>query len=84
MYGIPSHIERFIRNLKRTNPSASITLFSDRDKQSFSGDTFEYIDEYIQRDPGLQATGKYRGVGVEMGEPDGGIRDEEKRWHHQE
>ena len=50
MYGIPSHIERFIRNLKRTNPSASITLFSDRDKQSFSGDTFEYIDEYIQRD----------------------------------
>jgi len=38
----------------------------------------------MERRPGLQATGKYRGIGVEMGEPDGGVRDEEKRWHHQE
>lgn len=49
MFGIPSHVERFVRNLKQTNPSASITLFSDRDKDSFSQDVFDCIDEYIQR-----------------------------------
>ena len=49
MFGIPSHLDRFIRNLKRTNPSARISLFSDRDKGGFSPDTHDCIDEYIKR-----------------------------------
>ena len=49
MFGIPSHLDRFIRNLKLTNPSVHISLYSDRDKSSFSPDTHNCIDEYIQR-----------------------------------
>lgn len=49
MFGIPSHIERFIRNLKQTNPSISITLYSDREKEGYSQEIYNYIDEYIQR-----------------------------------
>ena len=49
MFGIPSHLDRFIRNLKLTNPSACISLYSDRNKDGFSPDTHNCIDEYIQR-----------------------------------
>ena len=49
MYGIPSHLNRFIRNLKQTNPSVHITLYSDRQKEDFSQDINNYIDDYIQQ-----------------------------------
>ena len=49
MFGIPSHIERFVRNLKQANPSVSITLFSDRNKAGFSQDIYGCLDDYIQR-----------------------------------
>ena len=49
MYGIPSHILRFIRNLKITNPAVSITLFSDRNKEEFTSEIDDYIDDYIQQ-----------------------------------
>ncbi len=48
MYGIPSHIIRFVRNLKQTNPSVSITLFSDRKKDVFQKEIGDYLDKYIQ------------------------------------
>ena len=48
MYGIPSHIIRFIRNLKQTNPSAHISLFSERKEEEFSHEIGEYLEEYIQ------------------------------------
>lgn len=47
--GIPSHITRFIRNLKNTNPLVEITLFSRRDKEAFTEDIDKYIDDYIQQ-----------------------------------
>lgn len=49
MFGIPSHITRFIRNLKQTNPLVNITLYSDREKDGFPQEIYNYIDEYIQR-----------------------------------
>ena len=49
MFGIPSHLTRFIRNLKQTNPLVSITLYSDREKDGFPQEIYNYIDEYIQR-----------------------------------
>ncbi len=48
MYGIPSHLIRFVRNLKLINPSAEITLFSDRPYEAFSQGISEFIEEYIQ------------------------------------
>ena len=49
MFGIPSHLSRFIRNLKQTNTSVNITLYSDRKQEEFSQDINNYIDEYIQQ-----------------------------------
>lgn len=48
MFGIPSHIIRFIRNLKLINPLVEITLFSDRPYSAFSQEIAEFIEEYIQ------------------------------------
>lgn len=48
IFGIPSHIIRFIRNLKLSNPLVEITLFSDRPYDAFSDDISCYIEEYIQ------------------------------------
>lgn len=48
MYGIPSHITRFICNLKQTNQDVAITLLSDRDKQEFPQEMHACICEYIQ------------------------------------
>lgn len=48
IFGIPSHIIRFIRNLKLSNPLVEITLFSDRPYGAFSQEISGYIEEYIQ------------------------------------
>ena len=50
IFGIPSHIIRFIRNLKQANPSVEITLFSDRPYDVFSQDISGIIKEYIRWD----------------------------------
>lgn len=50
IFGIPSHIIRFIRNLKQTNPLVEITLFSDRPYDAFSQDISGFIEEYIRWD----------------------------------
>lgn len=49
IYGIPSHIDRFIRNLKKTNPSVSITLFSNKSKKWFSEEMLDCLDAFIQK-----------------------------------
>ena len=48
MFGIPSHLERFIRILKKTNPIINITLFTDREQETFSQDVLSCVGEYIQ------------------------------------
>lgn len=48
IFGIPSHIIRFIRNLKLSNPLVEITLFSDRPYGAFSQEISGYIEEYVQ------------------------------------
>lgn len=48
IFGIPSHVIRFIRNLKLSNPLVEITLFSDRPYDAFSQEISGYIEEYIQ------------------------------------
>lgn len=50
IFGIPSHIIRFIRNLKQANPSVEITLFCDRPYDVFSQDISGIIKEYIRWD----------------------------------
>jgi len=49
IFGLPNHIERFIRNLKQTNPSVSITLFSDREKYIYPEELWNHVDGYIQK-----------------------------------
>ena len=50
IYGAPGHTERFVNNLKQTNPNASISLYSDRDKEAYSTEMLNCIDEYFQRE----------------------------------
>ena len=44
----PSHILRFIRNLKLNNPEVKISLLSDRDPNVFPSEIQDYIEEYIK------------------------------------
>lgn len=44
----PSHITRFVRNLKLNNPSVKISLMTDRDPNVFPAETHESIEEYIK------------------------------------
>lgn len=48
IYGTPSHIVRFINNLKNTNPNAKISLYSERDKNVFPHEMINSLEEYIQ------------------------------------
>ncbi len=44
----PSHITRFIRNLKLNNSSAQISLLTDRDPNVFPSEVHDSIDEFIK------------------------------------
>lgn len=47
--GIPGHITRFIQNLKKTNPSVSITLYSNRNLEWFPKELGNCLDDFIQQ-----------------------------------
>ena len=44
----PSHITRFIRNLKLSNPSVKISLLTDREPNVFPSEVHDSIEEYIK------------------------------------
>lgn len=44
----PSHITRFIRNLKLNNPLVGISLLTDREPSVFPSEVHDSIDEYIK------------------------------------
>ena len=48
IYGHPSHIIRFIRNLKLANPSASVSLLTDREPAVFPDEIHTSISEFIK------------------------------------
>lgn len=47
-YGLRSHITRFIRNLKLSNPAAKISLFTDMPQRDFPVEIADYIDGFIK------------------------------------
>lgn len=48
--GAPGHSERFVKNIKQTNPEARISFYSDRDKEAYSPEMLDCIDEYFQKE----------------------------------
>lgn len=47
-YGLRSHITRFIRNLKMTNPAVKVTLLVDMPKRAFPVELVDYLDGFIK------------------------------------
>ncbi len=50
IHGSPGHTERFVNNLKQTNPDARISLYSDREKNAYSSEMLDCLDEYFQQE----------------------------------
>ena len=48
IHGVPYHITRFIKNLKKTNPLTEISLISNREKSDYSIELLKCLEEYIQ------------------------------------
>ena len=48
IFGLRSHINRFVRYLKLTNPHVKISLFSDMPQRSFSLETINYLNGFIK------------------------------------
>ena len=48
IFGNPTHIVRFVRFLKLTNPYVEIVLFSDRHQREFPQELFDNIDGFIK------------------------------------
>ena len=50
IHGSPGHVVRFVKNLKQTNPDARISLYSDRDKEAYSSEMLDCLDDYFQQE----------------------------------
>ena len=48
IFGNPTHIVRFVRFLKQTNPNVEIVLFSDRHQREFPQELFDSINGFIK------------------------------------
>lgn len=48
IYGHPSHVIRFVRNLKLANPSASVSLLTDREPAVFPDEIHACLSEFIK------------------------------------
>ena len=48
IFGLRSHVNRFVRYLKLTNPLVKISLFSDMPQSCFSLETINYLDGFIK------------------------------------